>query len=287
MSSIYRKELRLYFTNMHGYIFGAFLTLVCGIFFYATNLLGGYPNFEYALETTSFVFLLIVPIVTMKSIAEEKHQRTDQLLYSLPISSTDVILGKFFALYTVFIVPLIIMCFYPIILSLFGEVNFGATYSCLFGFLLLGGALISIGMFISSLTESQVIAAVLSFGTVLLLYLMSSLASLMPSTATASLIAFSVVSLIVGGVAYLLSKDWWIAGCFAILCEIIVVWMYLQNKAVFAGLFPAVVSSLSVYEIYYNMSIGIFDLTAVVYFISIMIACLFFTVQSFDRKRYN
>ena len=272
---------------MHGYIFGAFLLLICGIFFYAVNLKGQYPNFEYSLETTSFIFLLIVPIVTMKCIAEEKHQKTDQLLYSLPISTTQVVLGKFFALYTVFLIPLAIMPFSPTILSLFGEVNFKATYSCIFGFLLLGGALLSIGLFISSLTESQVIAAVISFGTVLLLYLMSSLTSLMPDTAFASVIAFSVVCVIFALCVYALSKDWWISGCFGLAAEIAVIAFYVYDKEVFAGLFPKVIGKLSVYDIYYSFSVGIFDLTAVVYFVSIMAVCLFLTVQSLERKRYN
>lgn len=272
---------------MHGYIFGAFLLLICGIFFYSVNLKGQTSYFEYSLQTTSFIFLLIVPIVTMKCIAEEKHQRTDQLLYSLPISTTDVVLGKFFALYTVFLIPLAIMCFYPMILGLFGEVNFGATYSCMLGFFLLGGALLSIGLFISSLTESQVIAAVISFGVVMILYLMSSLVSLMPATQMASVIAFSVVCVLFGLCVYVLTKDWWISGCFALIAEIILVTIYMNNKAAFAGLFPNVVLNLSVYDMYYKLSIGIFDITAVVYFISIMAVCLFLTVQSLDRKRYN
>ncbi len=287
MSSIYRKELRSYFTNMHGYIFGAFLLLICGVFFYATNLLGRAAYFEYALQTTSFIFLLIVPIVTMKCIAEEKHQRTDQLLYSLPISTTQIVMGKFLALYTVFLIPLSIMCFYPLILSLFGTVNFGATYSCILGFFLLGGALLSIGLFISSLTESQVIAAVVSFGTVLLMYLMTSLASLIPSTEMASLISFSAVCIIFGLCVYAFSRDWWISGSFALVAEIILIIVYMNNKAAFAGLFPEILTALSVYDVYYQLSVGIFDITAVVYFISIMAVCLFLTVQSLDRKRYN
>ena len=272
---------------MHGYIFGAFLLLICGIFFYASNLKSMSAYFEASLQTTSFIFLLIVPIVTMKCIAEEKHQRTDQLLYSLPISTTQVVLGKFLALYTVFLIPLLIMSTYPLILGLFGTVHYAGTYSCIFGFFLLGGALLAIGLFISSLTESQVIAAVISFATVLLLYLMSSLSSLMPATEIASVIAFSVVCVVFGLCVYALSKDWWISGCFALIAEIILIIVYMNNKAAFAGLFPKVVSGLSIYDIYYSMSIGIFDVTAVVYFISIIAVFLFLTVQSLDRKRYN
>ena len=287
MTTIFRRELRSYFTNMHGYIFGAFLLLFTGIFMYATNLRGGYPQLEYALGNASFIFMLIVPVVTMKCIAEEKHQRTDQLLYSLPISSADVVVGKFAALYTVFLIPIAIICLYPPILGMFGEVNFAGTYSCIFGFFLLGGALLSIGLFISSLTESQVIAAVVSFITVMLCYFMSSLASLMPTMAWVSLVAFTVVSGLVALCVYVLSRDWWVSGCFGLLSEIIVVFLYMRDKSSFEGLFAECIKGLSIYDIYNNFSVGTFDLSAVVYYISIMAVCLFLTVQSLERKRYN
>ena len=287
MTTIFRRELRSYFTNMHGYIFGAFLLLFTGIFCYAANLRGGYTQLEYALQNASFIFMLIVPVVTMKCIAEEKHQRTDQLLYSLPISSTSVVLGKFAALYTVFLVPLAVTCLYPPILSMFGEVNYAATYSCIFGFFLLGGALLSLGVFISSLTESQVIAAVISFIAVMLCYFMGSLAAMIPTAGWVSVVAFTIVSAIVGLCAYFLIRDWWIAGCFGLASEIIVVTMYVRDKASFEGLFAKCIDKLSIYDIYYNFSIGTFDLSAVVYYVSIMAVCLFLTVQSLERKRFN
>lgn len=287
MTTIFRRELRSYFTNMHGYIFGAFLLLFTGIFCYAANLRGGYTQLEYALGNASFIFMLIVPVVTMKCIAEEKHQRTDQLLYSLPIKSSDVVLGKFAALYAVFGVPMLIMCIYPLILGMFGEVNYAATYSCILGFFLLGGALLSLGLFISSLTESQVIAAVISFIAVMLCYFMSSLASMMPTAAWVSVVAFSVVSALVGLCVYILSRDIWVAGCFGLVSEIAVVVWYLSDKAAFEGMFARCISALSIYDIYYNFSVGTFDLGAVVYYVSIMAVCLFLTVQSLERKRYN
>ncbi len=287
MFTIFRKELRSYFSNMHGYVFGAFLLLFCGIFCYATNLRGGYSQLEYALQNASFIFMLIVPVVTMKCIAEEKHQRTDQLLYSLPISSASVVVGKFAALYTVFFIPMAIICIYPPILGMFGEVNYAATYSCIFGFLLLGGALLSLGIFISSLTESQVIAAVVSFIVVLLCYFMSALASMIPTSPLASVIAFTLVSVLVGACVYWLCRDIWIAGCFGLVAEIAVVFMFVRDKASFEGLFAKCIEKLSIYDIYYSFSVGTFDLSAVVYYISIMAVCLYLSVVSFERKRYN
>ena len=113
MKAVFRHELSSYFTGMTGYVFGAFLLLFAGIYTMAVNLNAGLSNFEYVLSNLSFIFLIIVPILTMRVIAEERRQRTDQLLYSLPLSMTGVALGKYAALLVVFLVPTGIICLYP------------------------------------------------------------------------------------------------------------------------------------------------------------------------------
>lgn len=143
----------------------------------AYNLHAGYSNFEYVFGGMCFVFLVAVPVLTMRVIAEEKRQRTDQLLYSLPLSMTRVVLGKYLALLTAFALPVAIICLYPLLLRLFGEVYLPAAYSSALGFYLLGAALIAIGLFISSITESQAVAAGLCFVVMLLNYFITSLAS--------------------------------------------------------------------------------------------------------------
>ena len=95
MLVIYRKELRSYFTNMTGIIFAAFLLLVNGIYTVAYNLNGGYPQYEYTLSSIEFVFLILIPILTMRSLADERSRKTDQLLYSLPMKMSNIIVGKY------------------------------------------------------------------------------------------------------------------------------------------------------------------------------------------------
>ena len=146
MGSVYRKELRSYFCNMQGAVFAGFLLLITGILSSLYNFKGLYPSFESALAETGFIFLLIVPVLTMKILAEERHQRTDQLLYSLPLKVSSVVLGKYFALVTVFLIPVAIMSFYPIILSMYGEVALVSAYSTIVGFILMGAALLSVPM---------------------------------------------------------------------------------------------------------------------------------------------
>ena len=287
MGSVYKKELRSYFCNMQGAVFTGFLLLISGIMTVLYNFKGLYPNFEYTLSDTGFIFLLIVPILTMRVIAEEKHGRTDKLLYALPISVTDIILGRYFALVTVFLVPVAVMGLYPIVLSFYGNVSLLSAYSALVGFVLLGCALLAIGMVLSSLTESQVIAAVLSFGVLLLLYLMGSLSSLIPSTAGASLIAFSVCCLLLGLLVWYMTKDPWVGVTAAVLSEAVLLFFYFRAKDSFAGLFSSVLEKLSVFDRFTTFVGGLFDLTAVVYYLSIVVFCLFLCVQSLEKKRWN
>ena len=161
MIAIFKREFRSYFINMSGYVFIGVLWLFSGIFATALNLIGQYAAYEYALSNLVTVLMLIVPILTMRSMSEDRRAKTDMLLYSLPVSSTEVILGKYFAMLAVWGVACLGMGATPIILGMFGEVNFASAYGALLGFFLLGAALIAVCTFVSSLTENQLIAAIL------------------------------------------------------------------------------------------------------------------------------
>lgn len=167
MKAVYIREVRSYFTGLTGAVFAAFLLLFAGIFTMIYNLNAGYANFEYAMGNMPFVFQVIVPILTMRTFAAEKRAHTDNLLYSLPVSMTKVVMGKYFALLTVFVLPVLAICFYPLVLSFFGEVYLPAAYGSIVAFLFLGAALLAAGMFISSLTESQAVAAGVCFAVLL------------------------------------------------------------------------------------------------------------------------
>ena len=191
MTAVFRHELSSYFKSVSGYVFGAFLLLFAGIYTTDINLNAGLTNFEYVLDYMCIIFLIIVPILTMRVVAEERRQRTDQLLYSLPLTMTEVVLGKYGALLVVFLAPMAVIGVYPLILSAFGNVYLPAAYSAWLGFFLLGAALLAIGMFISSLTESQIIAAVGTFAVLLILFLWEDLIGFLPSALSDVLSAFS------------------------------------------------------------------------------------------------
>ena len=119
------------------------------------------------------ILFLTIPILTMRSIAEDRRQKTDQLLYSLPLSLPKIVLAKYFALLTTAVLPTLVSLLYPLILSLYGTVNFGTTYTALLTQALFIALLCAIGMFISSLTESPAIAAILTLTVNAALFLMS------------------------------------------------------------------------------------------------------------------
>ena len=168
MNAVFRHEVSSHFHSLSAYVFGAFLLLFGGVYTMVMNLNNLLTNFEFVMGNMAFIFLIIVPILTMRVLAEERRQKTDQLLYSLPISMTDVVLGKFGALLVMLLIPLAIIALYPVVLSAFGNIHFPTAYGAMLGFFLLGAALIAIGLFISSITESQAVAAGLCFVVMLL-----------------------------------------------------------------------------------------------------------------------
>ena len=287
MKAVFQHEISSYFTNLTAYVFGAFLLLFAGIYTMVYNLQSAVTNFEYVLGGMSFVFLVIVPILTMRVLAEERRQKTDQLLHSLPISMTQVVLGKYFAMLVIFLVPLLIISLYPIILSSYGNVNLAAALSAIVGFFFLGAALIAIGMYVSSVTESQAVAAGLCFVVMLVNYFISDLAGYASSTAFGSLMALVIVMLIVTAIVYLMTKNGFASLITAAVLEGCVMAAYILDSSRFEGLFPSIMSELSLFDRFYAIIDGVFDLTSIVYYISIIGVCLFLSVQSMEKGRWS
>ena len=287
MTAVLRHELSSYFTNVTGYVFGAFLLLFAGIYTMVINLQSASPYFEYVLMNMDFIFLIIVPIHTMRVIAEERRQKTDQLLYSLPLTMTQVALGKYLAMLVIFLIPVAVIGVYPLVLTAFGAVYLPAAYGALTGFFFLGASLIAIGMFISSLTESQAVAAGLCFVVMLLNYFISSLASYVPSTAFASFLCVAVCILVLGLIFRLLTRSGFAALVLTIVLEGGLVAAYTFRSADFQGLFPNLMEQLSLFDRFYEFVNGTFDLTAIVYYLTVIAVFVFLTVQSLEKRRWS
>ncbi len=287
MTAVFKHELRGYFQSLTAYVFGAFLLVFVGIGAMLYNLNAAVSNFEYVLDFSSLVFVVIVPILTMRVIAEERRQKTDQLLYSLPISTTQVILGKFFALLTVYLLPLCVIAVYPLIFAQFGDVYLPTSYGSLAAFFLMGGALIALGFFISSLTDSQGFAAGIGIAVILLNYFSVSLAEYVSSTAFGTVIVIFVLAAALAWVVHRLTKNETLAYAVGLgLMAAAVVIFYAVPDAL-EGLLPDVMRTLSLFDRFTTIVNGVFDLTAIVYFLSVTVFFLFLSVQSLEKRRYN
>ncbi len=177
MSAIIKRELSSYFNSAIGYIVLAVFYFFSGLFFYMYCLLSNTTSMSYVFLSMLMIVMLVIPIITMKSFSEERKQKTDQALLTAPISLTEMVLGKFFGAFLLYCICNAIYVLYAVILSFYATPDWAVFLTTMLGMLLMGGALIAIDMFISALTESQVIAAVVSIGIGLLIYMLDSLSN--------------------------------------------------------------------------------------------------------------
>lgn len=287
MRAIFEREVNSYFNGIHGYLLGAFMLLFAGIFTMVVNLSQNIANFEYVMQNMDIILLIIIPILSMKSIAEDRRNKTNMLLYSLPMSMTKIVLGKYFAMILVLVLPTTIICVYPLILSMYGPVSLKIAYISIMAFFLLCCALVSIGLFISSTTESQGISAGICFIALLIIYLSASLADYISSNPFTSFTAFVLIIAILGIILNFLTKNSVFSFITATICECILLLIYWISPSNFAGLLPAVINEISVFERFYIFTYGIFDITSLVYLISVSVIFIFLTVQSMEKRRWN
>ena len=287
MTAILKHELKSYFHSLTAYVFGAFLLVMVGFGSVYYNLMAAVSNFEYVLSFGSIIFVIIVPLLTMRVIAEERRQTTDQLLYSLPVTTTQVVLGKYLALLAVYLVPLGIISTYPLIFSRYGEVYLPTSYGSLFAIFVMGAALIAVGVFLSSLTENQGMAAGITVAVILFNYYSVSLSEYVSTTILGTLAALVVLALILGGITGLVtgSDVMGYAVAFVLLGCICIIGF--TDASVLEGLLPDLMRSLSLFERFNAFVSGVFDLTALVYYGSVILFFLFLTVQSLEKRRYN
>ena len=287
MTAIYKRELKSYLTSMIGYLFIFFILVLTGIYFSAYQLSAAYPKFEYTLSALTFVFLIAVPILTMRVLAEERKQKTDQLLLTSPVSVVGIVMGKYLALVTVYAIPMGVICLYPILMSKFGTVSFAAAYTAILGFFLLGCANIAIGVFFSSITESQVIAAVLTFVFLFAFYMMSGISSFFSQTSISTCIAFGLLILAFCIIIYTMIKNFVITAAICIVCEVALVITYVVNSNIFEGGIQKVLEIFNLSAHFENFTNNIFDVTGIVYFLSVIAICIFLTMQSIIKRRWN
>ena len=233
MFAIFKRELKAYFTSPLGYVFLAIFYAFSGLFFYIFSLSVGSTDISSVFLMMFIVLMVFVPLLTMRLLSEDKKQKTDQLIMTAPVSLLSIVMGKFLAAYAIFAIGVAVMPVYGFVMSTFATVSWLPIWGNTVGLLLLGGIFVSIGLFISSLTENQMIAAIGGFFINLMILLMNTLKSALPN-----------------------------------------------------GFLQDVLSSISVYSRYSEITSGIFSLSSLIFFVSVIFIFLFLTVRVLEKRRW-
>lgn len=288
MKAIYKRELKAYFQSMTGYVLIAFLVVFTGIYFMAYNLNSGYPYFSYVLMNINYILIIVVPLLTMRSFAEERKNKTDQMLLSAPVKLIEIVLGKFLAMVTVFAIPCLIYCAFPLIIKSFGTAYFKVDYLAILMFFLMGCVYLAIGMFLSSLTESQVIAAVTTFGALLLVYLWGGLIDFLPTSQTSGMIGIAILVTIAAGIIYQVTRNWIIAGGIEIIGVGAIVITSFVNVSVFENILVNMMNKLYIAAVFDDI-IGnqLFDVSGLIMYLSVIVVFVFLTMQSIQKRRWS
>lgn len=287
MGAIFRKEMRTYFTTISGYGFLGFFALITGYFFIGQNIVGSSANYNDTLTGSMIMFLILVPVLTMRLFAEESRQKTDQLLYSVPIKVTSIVTGKFLAAVCLYFIALVITMVFPVALSAFGNVDWGMTLTGYLGYFLMGMCLISVGLFISVLTDNQIVAAVSTFAVVFVLFMMDNITSSLPATIFSSLIFVGIVVIILAVMVYSSTKSFAPTAIFALFGFAVMTGVYVVKPTLYDGVMAKVLSWFSILGRFENFYLGIISIADVVYYITFSIALLYLTVNVIEKRRWN
>lgn len=288
MLAIYKRELKSYFHSMTGCVFIAFLVMFTGIYFMAYNLNAGYPYFSYTLSGSLIVFLVGIPLLTMRSFSEERKTKTDQLLLTAPLSLTKVVLGKYFAMVTVLAVPNVIFCLFPLLIKLQGTAYLLVDYSSIAVFFLLGCVYLAIGMFMSSLTESQIIAFISTFGILLLLYLWDGILSFLSGSALSGMIGILLILTLIVVYIYHMTKNWMLAAGIEAVGSAAALIVYFVKSSLYENLLTKLLGRLALADVFMNISSSnIVDVSGLLLYVSILIIFVFLTIQTIQKRRWS
>ena len=282
MLAIYKREVRSYFQSMVGCVFVAFLIAFTGIYFMAYNLTAGYPYFSYTLSGTLIVFIVGIPLITMRSFSEERKNMT------APVSLWKVVLGKYLAMVTVIGIPNVIFCAFPLIIKAQGTAYLKVDYISIGVFFLLGCVYAAIGMFLSALTESQMIAFISTFGILLILYLWNGILSMLPSSAVSGLVGVLIILTLLVVYIYQMTGNIVIAGVIEAVGVIAGVVVYFVKSSLYENLLTKMLGRLALADVFTDItSNSIVDITGIALYLSLIVVFVFLTVQAIQKRRWN
>lgn len=287
MTAIFKREFKSCFTGMIGWVIAAVSLFFLGLYFTNRNLLYASSDFASVLYTMTMILLFLLPAISMRSFAEERKNKTDQLLLTSPVSIPAIVAGKFLAELAVFALPLAAAVVMPLLLQAFGTVSLVAAYSALLGYLLLGGTCLAVGTWISALTENQILAYLATFGALLVAYLMNGIQTMFTTGNLLAFIVFMIVLLVASVLVGVICKRL-AAGAVVFCAGAVVLFVLFQLRpAWLLTAFNAVLSALALFEPFKDIVGGMFSIPAIVYYLSVMGLFLFLTGQALARRRWN
>ena len=287
MVAILKRETKAYYTGMIGYVTAAVSLFFLGLYYTSSNLIVASSDFAMVLYATTVILLFLLPAISMRSFAEERRNKTDQLLLTSPVSIPAIVLGKFLAEFIAFAAPTSVAVIMPLILKAFGSVSLVSAYSSLLCYLLLGAACLAIGTWISALTENQIIAYLATFGVLIVAYLMNSIQTLFTSGDALALVVFLVVLLIASILVGVVCKS--LTSCCAVFCVggIALGVLFVLRPTWLLAAFDSVLSALALFDPFNGVVGGMFSISAIVYYLSVIALFLFLTGQALERRRWN
>ena len=287
MFAVFKRELESYILTITGFIFMGFFLLVSGILFTLLNLSGpGSSDMRGTMSNITFIFLIVIPILTMRLIAEESRQKTDQLLLTSPLKLTAIIVGKYLAALSIFAATLCITLLYPLLLSRVGLIVGSELLGAYLGVFFLGCSFIAVGLFISSLTTNQVVAAVVTFSVLLGFWVMDWLQQSLPGDRTSGVV-FAVI-LVVGAGLFLFFtiRNLYISAAFGVVGIGVIGLIHLLQPATYDGLIVKILRWISILERYQAFNRGVLDFGTLVFFLSFSGFFVFLTVRVVEKRRW-
>ncbi|HHX01208.1 MAG TPA: ABC transporter permease [Firmicutes bacterium] len=287
MLAVYLKDLSAYFRTFSGYVFMSVFLLITSIFYVTGNVFSANADYNNTLGSIIFIFILVVPILTMRLMTDEVSQKTDHLLYTAPISFTDIVLGKYFAAVTVFAITLLLTCLYPFAISFFGELAVWEIVGGMIGFFLLGCVAIAIGVLISSVTDNLISAAIGTFGALLAIMFIDSFRSIYPAEINPNAVFAAVLALGIAFWVYRMTRSHVLEIALAVLglgAAGLVFWL---RPELYQGFVYHLLGWFSVFFHYSNFQMGVLALSSIVYYLSFVVLVLFLTVQILEKRRWS
>lgn len=288
MWTIYKKEMKSYMHSMLPYLYAAVILAVSSIYFCAYCFSYGISDYAtYVIQNLTILFLIIVPILTMRLVAEERKQKTDQLLLTSPIRIIDVILGKYLAVLSVFFFSIIVFLFHAGILSRFGDISWKTVLTGCFGYFLLGASLLAIGVFVSSISENSFVAAGISFGVSLLVILLPNLTNMVPQRARYTYLFAAIVIICLAAFFYKQTNNIKIAAGVLVAGACVEGGCAHFFPDVFDNGLAKIINWCSVLDRFTDFCTGVLNVSSIVYYLSFILVFIMLSVFTIEQRRWK